>query len=215
VAAGPTLVARGIARRYGSLAALEPTDLEVAAGELVVLVGPNGAGKSTLLALLAGALPPSEGEVRAALEPAAIGWAPQRPALYRRLSARENLVLFARLGGVPASSAEELLAEFELPDDGRPAAQLSVGNQQRLNLALAFLGGPRLLLLDEPTASLDPPQARALWERLARARAGGAGAVVATHLLEEAGAADRVLALSAGRVVFTGPPAEYHEAEGA
>jgi ABC-type multidrug transport system ATPase subunit len=213
--AGPTLVARGIARRYGSLAALEPTDLEVAAGELVVLVGPNGAGKSTLLALLAGALPPSEGEVRAAHEPAAIGWAPQRPALYRRLSARENLVLFSRLGGGPASSAEELLAEFELPDDGRPAAQLSVGNQQRLNLALAFLGGPRLLLLDEPTASLDPPQARALWERLARARAGGAGAVVATHLLGEAGAADRVLALSAGRVVFTGTPAEYREAEGA
>jgi len=199
--AGPTLVARGIARRYGSLAALEPTDLEVAAGELVVLVGPNGAGKSTLLALLAGALPPSEGEVRAALEPAAIGWAPQRPALYRRLSARENLVLFARLGGVQTSSAEELLAEFELPEDRRPAVQLSVGNQQRLNLALAFLGEPRVLLLDEPTASLDPAQRELLWERLARVCEAGGAVCFATQNVEERERADRTLELLDGRLL--------------
>jgi ABC-type multidrug transport system ATPase subunit len=212
----PALVAHGVARRYGALAALEPTDLELRPGELVVLVGPNGAGKSTLLALLAGALPPSEGRVVTELPPGAIGWAPQRPALYRRLSARENLVLFSRLGGgaEPERAAARLLDEFELPDDGRPAAQLSVGNQQRLNLALAFLGAPRLLLLDEPTASLDPPQARALWDRLERARADGTGAVVATHLLDEAGGADRVLALSAGRVAFAGTPAEYREEAG-
>jgi ABC-type multidrug transport system ATPase subunit len=205
------LTARGLTRRYGRRVALEPTDLELRRGEVVVLLGPNGAGKSTLLALLAGALPPSAGEVETALEPAAIGWAPQRPAQYRRLSARENLALFARLLGLDGSeaAADAMLAEFELPPDGRPSAHLSVGNQQRLNLAVAFLGAPGLLLLDEPTASLDPLQARALWERIARARAAGAGAVVATHFLDERLEADRVLALQDGRIVFEGSPVEY------
>jgi ABC-type multidrug transport system ATPase subunit len=214
VQAPPALRARGVTRRYGPLVALEPTDLEVRLGEVVVLLGPNGAGKSTLLAILAGALPPSGGEVETGLEPAAIGWAPQRPAQYRRLSARENVALFARLTRLddPETAVAAALADFELPDDGRPSSQLSVGNQQRLNLALAFLGAPRVLLLDEPTASLDPARAKALWERVERARAGGAAAVVATHLVHETLLADRVLALRDGRVVFAGTPEAYREA---
>lgn len=209
----PALVARGVARRFGARTALAPTDLDVCPGELIVLLGPNGAGKSTLLAILAGALPPTAGAVETELEPAAVGWAPQRPAQYRRLSARENLVLFARLQGLadPEAVAETTLGEFELHDDERRSSQLSVGNQQRLNLAIAFLGRPRLLLLDEPTASLDPAQARAHRERVARARAAGAGAVVATHLIAEAADADRVLALLDGHVVFAGSPSEYRE----
>jgi ABC-2 type transport system ATP-binding protein len=87
-----------------------------------------------------------------------------------------------------------------LPADDRPSAHLSVGNQQRLNLAIAFLGAPRVLLLDEPTASLDPAQAHALWERVARARADDAAVVVATHYLDEAVAADRVLTLREGSI---------------
>jgi ABC-2 type transport system ATP-binding protein len=207
------LAARGVMRRYGARVALEPTDLDVRTGEIVVLLGPNGAGKSTLLALLAGGLPPSAGEVVTELPPRAVGWAPQRPAQYGRLSARENLVLFARLLELedPLRAAGNAIAELDLPDDDRPSAHLSVGNQQRLNLAIAFLGGPRLLLLDEPTASLDPEHAKALWDRIGRARAEGAGAVVATHVLDEALQADRVLALLDGRVVSTGTPAEYAE----
>jgi ABC-type multidrug transport system ATPase subunit len=205
----------GIGRRYGHRDALEPTDLEVRAGEAVFLVGPNGAGKSTLLAILAGALPPSCGRVDTDLSPREIGWAPQRPAQYRHLTARENLVLFARLQAVgnPDGEAARMLAEVELADDRRRASQLSVGNQQRLNLALCFLGGPQLLLLDEPTASLDPPQARALWRRLDEARHRGVGAVVATHLLDETTHADRVLVLREGRVVFAGDPATFRESE--
>ena len=205
------LTARGVTRRYGPRVALEPTDLDIRAGEVVVLLGPNGAGKSTLLAVLAGALPATAGEVATELPAVAIGWAPQRPAQYRRLSARENLALFSRLQRLtdPVRTAEAMLAEFELSPDGRPSAHLSVGNQQRLNLAIAFLGEPKLLLLDEPTASLDPQQARALWERIARARAGGAGALVATHVVDEALQADRVLALRDGRVVFAGTPDDY------
>jgi ABC-type multidrug transport system ATPase subunit len=203
VAAGPALTARGVTRSYGSRVALEPTDLAIAHGEVVVLLGPNGAGKSTLLALLAGALPPTAGEVATALGPAEIGWAPQRPAQYGRLSARENLALFARLLRLdePDAAAGELMAEFELPDDDRPSAHLSVGNQQRLNLAIAFLGEPLVLLLDAPTASLDPEHARGLWERVRGARAVGAAAVVATHFLDERVEADRVLTLQDGRLV--------------
>jgi len=201
VSAGAALTARGITRRYGSRVALEPTDLDVNAGEIVVLLGPNGAGKSTLLALLAGALPPTAGDVASELPAAVIGWAPQRPAQYRRLSARENLELFARLLRLasPEAAAAELIAEFELPPD-QPSGQLSVGNQQRLNLAIAFLGAPRILLLDEPTASLDPEHARGLWRRVRRARERGAGAVVATHFLDETVEADRVLTLQDGRL---------------
>jgi ABC-type multidrug transport system ATPase subunit len=209
------IAARGVSRRYGRRTALEPTDLEVGAGELVVLVGPNGAGKSTLLAILARALPPSAGALASGLPANAVGWVPQRPAHYRHLSARENLHLFARLQGVadPAAEAGRLLERFGLPDDGRRAAQLSVGNQQRLNLAIGFLGDPRLLLLDEPTASLDPEQARALWRQLAEARGRGAAAVVATHVPGETVGADRILVLREGRVVFSGAPARYRETE--
>src|SRR2546430_1700746 len=130
------LRARGVARRYGRDLALAPTDRVVSAGEVVALVGPNGAGKSTLLALLAGALEPSEGAVERA-ENVRIGWAPQRPAFYGRLTPRENLELFARLEGEldPAAAAARLLGAFELPAGGRPSGTLSVGHRQRLNLA--------------------------------------------------------------------------------
>lgn len=205
------LRALGVSKRYGTRTALAPTDLSVNAGELILLVGPNGAGKSTLLSVLAFALAPSTGQVRATLPPSAIGWVPQRPAQYRRLSPRENLMLFARLLRLPdpAAVTQRMLLEFGLPDDQLPSSHLSVGYQQRLNLAIGFLGDPRVLLLDEPAASLDQRQARALWERLGRARQEGAGAVVATHLAEEAEHADRIVVLEEGRIVFAGGPSEY------
>ena len=192
--------ALGVARRYGDVEALAPTDVELAGGETVALVGPNGAGKSTLLALLAGALDPSEGTVEVH---ARVGWVPQRPAHYARLSARENLELFARLEGVPDSgaAAQRLLERFALPTEPRPSGELSVGNRQRLNVALALLGEPRVLLLDEPTASLDPGQRRRVWEVVSALRGEGGAVCYATQNLEEVEHADRVLVLLGGRVV--------------
>jgi ABC-2 type transport system ATP-binding protein len=198
------LRAVAVARRYGGVEALAPTDVELAAGETVALVGPNGAGKSTLLSLLAGAIQPSEGTIDAQVR---VGWVPQRPAHYARLSARENLELFARLEGVrdvPAS-VRDLLARFSLPDDDRASGDLSVGNRQRLNVALSLLGEPRVLLLDEPTAALDPGQRRRVWEVVDALRGGGGAVCFATQNLEELEHATRVLVLLDGRIVDSAP----------
>ena len=186
----PLLSASGVSRRFGGRTALEPCDLELTAGETLALVGPNGAGKSTLLSILAGALDPSTGVVERAV---AVGWAPQRPALYGKLTPRENVDLFAALAKVPATASE-------LPD--RPAAELSVGQRQRLNLELALLGSPPVLLLDEPTASLDAARRAELWELLAGIVETGGAVCFVTQNLGEVERADRVGLIEDGRLTF-------------
>jgi ABC-2 type transport system ATP-binding protein len=144
-----------------------------------------------------------------------VGWVPQRPAHYARLSPRENIALFAQLEGLPdaAEATERFIGLLELPDDGRPAASLSVGNQQRLNLALALLGRPEVLLLDEPTASLDPRQRRRLWEVAAQVRERQGAVVFATQNLEEVEHfATRVVVLLDGAVVFDGSLEQFRDA---
>jgi ABC-2 type transport system ATP-binding protein len=195
--------------------ALAPTSLDIEARDAVALIGPNGAGKSTLLSILAGALGPTEGQVTSAPgngRRARVGWVPQRPAQYARLSPRENLALFARLEGIqdPSETTDRLIRLLELPDDGRPSAALSVGNQQRLNLAIALLGRPEVLLLDEPTASLDPRQRRRLWDVAAQVREREGAVVFATQNLEEMEHfATRVVVLLDGSVVFDGSLNEF------
>jgi ABC-type multidrug transport system ATPase subunit len=206
------LRARAVARRFGTQVALEPTDVDVNAGEALALIGPNGAGKSTLLALLAGALEPSAGTIER-VDDVQVGWVPQRTAFYDRLTARENLELFARLEGEPdhAAVAAQLLERFDVPAD-RSAHTLSVGNRQRLNVALALLGSPRVLLLDEPTAALDPGQRRRLWETVTALRDEGGSVVFATQNLEEIDLyADRVAVLQRGRLMFVGPTEAYRQ----
>lgn len=215
--ASPLLSARGVARRYGRRVALAPTTVEIHPGDSLALVGPNGAGKSTLLSILAGALEPSEGSVVAADgdSPPRIGWMPQKPAEYVRLSPRENLELFARLERMDdaVAAAGRFLRLLELPDDERLAAQLSAGNQQRLNLAIALLPGPDVLLVDEPTAALDPRQRRRFWEVAAQVlERGGALVFVTQHLEEVEHHATRVLVLRDGRAVFAGTREEYAHA---
>jgi ABC-2 type transport system ATP-binding protein len=196
------LAARGVSRRFGAQTALAPTDLDVVAGDVLALVGPNGAGKSTMLALLAGALEPTSGhvELRRGVR---VGWAPQRPGHYARLSAIENLRLFARLAeeADPEAAAERLVRRYELPNSNRLSGDLSVGMRQRLNLAIAQLGNPDVLLLDEPTASLDQEQRRRLWETIAAQTDAGGSVVFATQNVEEVGRATRVARLRDGELV--------------
>jgi ABC-2 type transport system ATP-binding protein len=198
--------------------ALASTTVDICPGDAVALIGPNGAGKSTLLSILAGALEPSEGQVTSSNgspPQARVGWVPQRPAHYARLSPRENLELFARLEGVtdPAGTTDRFMGLLELPDDGRPTANLSVGNQQRLNLGIALLGKPEVLILDEPTASLDPRQRRRLWDLAAQVRERQGAVVFATQNLEEVEHfATRVVVLLDGALVFDGSLEEFRNA---
>ena len=196
------LAARGVvAGASGTHVALQPTDVAIQDGEVVALVGPNGAGKSTLLAMLAGASRRARG--RRAGAGVRVGWMPQRPAHYARLSARQNLELFAALQG--AGERGRLLAAARAARDERPAATLSVGNRQRLDLAISLLAEPEVLLLDEPTAALDPRQRRRLWETArGGARAGGAVVLVTQNVkdLEPSPTASRP---ARRPVVFDGP----------
>ena len=187
-------------------------------GDALALIGPNGAGKSTLLSILAGALDPSDGSVAAASvnhRGPKVGWVPQKPAHYQRLSPRENLELFARLEGVSETKevADRYIGLLDLPDDGRLTAELSAGNQQRLNVAVALLAGPEVLLLDEPTASLDPRQRRLLWQVATQVRERQGAVVFATQNLEELERfATRVAVLVGGELVFDGSLEQFKAA---
>jgi ABC-2 type transport system ATP-binding protein len=143
--------------RYGERTALTGVSFDAAAGELVAVVGPNGAGKTTLLSILAGIQRPTAGCVNRA--PSEVGWVPQQPALYTKLSVAENLELFARLAHVsdPLGAVERMLEQTGLRE--RAAEQigrLSGGNRQRVNVAIGLLSRPPVLALDEPSTALDP-----------------------------------------------------------
>jgi ABC-2 type transport system ATP-binding protein len=210
--AGPALRAEGLAKRYGAREALRDVSLSVAPGERIAIIGPNGAGKTTLLALLAGAEPPSAGRV--AEPPGAVGWVPQEAALYGKLSVAENLRLFARLEGVRdvEGAVRRMLEQTGLADRADDqASRLSGGGRQRINIAIGLLREPAVLLLDEPSAALDPRQRERLWTFILELAARGTGVVYTTHDVGEAERyADRVLVLADGALLFSGTPAELH-----
>jgi ABC-2 type transport system ATP-binding protein len=207
------LAVRGVTKRFGARAALESVSFELLPGELVGIVGPNGAGKTTLLSILAGVLVPDEGELTISGRDA--GWVPQQPALYSKLSVAENLRLFARLEKLPDPQAAvaRMLTQIDLADRAdEEVGKLSGGNQQRVNIAIGLLSEPPLLLLDEPSASLDPRQRERLWEFIS---ALGTTVVFSTHDVGEVERyATRVLLLADGELLFTGTPDELEQAVG-
>ncbi len=209
---GAVVRATGLAKRFGPLAALQPLDLTLAAGETLALLGPNGAGKSTLLRLLAGLARPSAGVLEVgpdgATRPArraAVGLVAHATFLSPQLTARENLTLAARLYDVakPAARAATLIEAHELaPVADRAAGELSRGWAQRVAIARALVHEPRLLLLDEPFTGLDPRAAEKLAERLATQRGGARAAVLVTHELARAvQLATRALVLVRGQAL--------------
>jgi tungstate transport system ATP-binding protein len=193
---------------------LDRVSLAFAAGTPAVLIGPNGAGKTTLLRLLMGLVAPVRGRVtwggREAAEPTHRAIVFQRPAMLRR-SAAGNIRYALAAAGVPrakrASRVDELAAVVGLADlGGRPARKLSGGEQQRLALARALAREPQILLLDEPTASLDPAATKAIEDVIRSVAARGIKVVMSTHDLGEARRlAGEIVLMHRGRVIENGP----------
>jgi ABC-2 type transport system ATP-binding protein len=210
------LRAEALSKAYGDRRALEDVSFSAAPGELVAIIGPNGAGKTTLLQILAGALAPTAGSV--SLDRRDVGWVPQQPAVYSKLSVRENLRLFARLERVADVDAtvDRMLDQTDLRERaGDAVGTLSGGNQQRVNVAVGLLGDPAVLLLDEPSSSLDPRQRERLWAFVSTLARTGTTVVYSTHNVAEAERyADRLLVLADGELLFTGTPAELEQATG-
>ena len=203
------LSADSVSKRFGARLALRPVSFEIHAGEIVAIIGPNGAGKTTLLSILAGVLEPTEGRLTRRSERPA-GWVPQQPAVYSKLSVLENLRLFARLERLadPDAAALRMLEQIGLEDRGRDeVGTLSGGNQQRVNIGVGLLSMPDALLLDEPSASLDPRQRERLWDFITTLAGRGTAVVFATHnIVEVERYATRVLALVDGELLFAGTP---------
>jgi ABC-2 type transport system ATP-binding protein len=209
----PVLAADGLVKRYGEREALKGVSLAAGRGELVAVIGPNGAGKTTLLSILAGIQESDEGVINRT--PGEIGWVPQQPALYGKLTTAENLRLFARLERRPdvEATVTRMLDQAGLRARANdPVNELSSGNRQRVNIAIGLLAEPEVLLLDEPSAALDPRQRERLWEFILRLARGGTTVVYSTHNVQEAERhAHRVIVLADGERLFSGSPRELED----
>jgi ABC-2 type transport system ATP-binding protein len=213
------IVVENLRKRYGTRTALADVDLRVDAGEIVGLLGPNGAGKSTALAILATLLRPDEGRVaigghelpRGAREARRVlGFVPQDVALYPTLTGRENLRFFGRMLGLERRASADATARVlervgltARADD--PVAHYSGGMRRRLNLACGILHAPRVLLLDEPTAGVDPQSRERIHTAIRQLAYDGTAVLTSTHDMEEAERlCGRTVLLDGGRVVASG-----------
>ena len=227
----PALTLSDVRVRYGRTLALDGVSFGVSRGEITALLGPNGSGKSTTLAVAAGILDPEGGSVAACgverrRNPAAyarsVGLVPQEPAVYEELSGEANLLFFGRLYGLGGYDLRcrvaAALDRVRLSDRARDrVSTYSGGMKQRVNLAIALLHDPPLLLLDEPTASLDPKSRDSLFADLHRLKDAGHAILLTTHHLDEAETGcDRIVVLAGGKVAADGKPSDLirHTATG-
>jgi ABC-2 type transport system ATP-binding protein len=221
----PALLARDLRKRYGATTALAGVDLEVGEGELIGLLGPNGAGKSTLVKIACGLVRRTSGTVEVCGAPAgspaaraSLGYLAELFRFPGWCSADELLALHQRLAGSAGGDGEraELLGLVGLADArDRRIDAMSKGMQQRLGIAQALIGSPRLLLLDEPTSALDPAGRRTVRGLLEELRRRGTSVLLNSHLLSEVElVCDRVTIISDGRVVASGTPAELAQPGG-
>jgi ABC-type multidrug transport system ATPase subunit len=219
------LVVESVVKRYGETLAVDGVSLRVGAGEVYALVGANGAGKSTLIRMMTGLSEPDAGTVTVCGEdmrkrPLAakrrVGYLPEELYFYQRLTGREYLRLVAGLKGADETRAAEEAEFFELKAvEGKWVGGYSLGMRKKLGLAAAFLGSPRVLVLDEPLNGLDVEMMRKLRLRVEREREAGAAFVVSSHVMSFVErAADRAGVMSRGRVVAEGTPAELRRLAG-
>jgi ABC-2 type transport system ATP-binding protein len=221
----PALAVTGLEKRFGANTALAGVDLEVAEGELFGLLGPNGAGKSTLVKIACGLVRATGGEARVLGAPAgstqarrSIGYLAELFRFPGWARADEVLSLHQRLAGSAGGSGEraELLELVGLADArDRRVEAMSKGMQQRLGIAQALVGSPRLLLLDEPTSALDPVGRRTVRELLEEMRRRGVAVLLNSHLLSEVElVCDRVAIIASGSLVAAGRPADLSRPRG-
>ena len=225
---GPLAInVRGLSKRYGGKAVVDQVDLQVQRGQICGFLGPNGSGKTTTIRLLCGLLTPDAGSgtclgldlrTQAAAIKRQVGYMTQKFGLYDDLSIRENLDFVARLFELPNRRAEvdAALARLGLAARQRQlAGTLSGGWKQRLALAACLLHHPRLLLLDEPTAGVDPKARREFWDQIHQLAAEGITVLVSTHYMDEALRCDQLCYIAYGRVLAQGTAAQIIAAAGA
>jgi ABC-2 type transport system ATP-binding protein len=212
----PQIVVENLSRRYDGVQAIDGVGFEVAAGEIFGLLGPNGAGKTTTLECILGLTRPDYGRIaicgidadlRAAR--AKMGAVLQATALQDKITPRESLGLFAAFYTAPLKT-DALLGRFGLTEKADAAFDtLSGGQKQRLALALAFVGDPQVLLLDEPTTGLDPQMRREVQDHIQALKDNGRAIVLATHDMNEAERlCDRIAVIAKGRIVTVATPQE-------
>ncbi|GAB6164680.1 ABC transporter ATP-binding protein [Thermostilla marina] len=216
----------GLSKYYGDFAAIENVNFSIRKGEVVAFLGPNGAGKSTTMKLLTGYLAPSSGVARIAgydmaeqrlLGSQHLGYLPENGPLYADMSPRALLKFFGELRGYTGNAlTERINAVLDLCNlwdvVGKPIGKLSRGYRQRVGMAQVLLHEPSVLILDEPTAGLDPNQIHEVRETIHKLKTQGKTILLSTHILQEVEAmASRVLFISEGRLVFDGPVNEFAE----
>ncbi|WP_312327982.1 ABC transporter ATP-binding protein [Stenotrophomonas sp.] len=214
--------ARGLTKRFGSLAAVDHVDLSVPRANVYGFLGPNGSGKSTTIRMLCGLLTPTEGEIevlglripeQAETLRRRIGYMTQRFSLFEDLTVRENLEFLAAVQDIPRAKAAQridtLLQQYRFEDRQKQlAGTMSGGQKQRLALAGAVIHEPELLFLDEPTSAVDPESRRDFWEKLFDLADAGTTLLVSTHYMDEAERCHRLAILDRGVLVADGSPAE-------
>jgi ABC-2 type transport system ATP-binding protein len=226
--ADPVLRIVDVTRRFGDLTAVDALRLSLPGGSVLGLLGPNGAGKTTLLRMINGLIPPTSGAIRlfGDLPPGdgaarrMIGYMPQQPALYPGLTVEENLRFFGRMYGVDGADltrrVDETLAFVDLGDRRATLlAALSGGMMRRASLGVALVHRPRLLLLDEPTAGVDPMLRIRIWDILRRLCDEGTSVLITTHHIAEASRSDRVVFLRDGGLLAEGTPSALMDRYGA
>ncbi|MFQ8433600.1 ABC transporter ATP-binding protein [Amaricoccus sp. W119] len=210
-----TVILQRVTKRYGPITAVRDLDLALNAGEVVALVGHNGAGKTTQIRMMLGLARPSSGIVRLlGVDPASgdvsvrarVGYLPENVSFHLALTGRETLAFYARLRRAPLAELDRALAAVGLEGAAdRFVGTYSKGMRQRLGLAQALLGHPRVLILDEPTSGLDPALRREFYEIVAERAAGGATVLLASHALTELETrADRVVIVNRGIKIADG-----------
>ncbi|MDH2414239.1 ABC transporter ATP-binding protein [Nocardioides sp. CER19] len=219
---GPAVEARDLRVTRGGHEVLHGIDFAVPGGEVTGLLGPSGCGKTTLMRVLVGVQAHVEGTVTVLGQPAGsrglrsrIGYVTQAASVYDDLSIVENLAFFARVLGVGRDEIHRCIEAVDLAGHGDQVVRnLSGGQRSRVNLAVALLGEPDLLVLDEPTVGLDPVLRESLWATFHRLADDGAAVLVSSHVMDEAERCDRLLLMRDGAFLAEGAPAEIKQKAG-